>query len=368
MVDVCERREREPAALPATIPHPTLKPHLTETGLPSSFPHGASLTAEPPPLASEVPPHSYLDPEETNTDETSAPQAPTDEELMKSAEFRHTFWTTTRERVLRVLRRTEPNQAARFDDCGKAAWVLRRTDVLGEYRIVCNRCHSRWCLACTGERRRSAAMKLQDFLRKDRRNQVRLLTLTLRTNDQPLGTEIDRLWTSFRRFRTCKAVRDAFQGGLAVLELTYSDKADGWHPHLHIVFHGRFLPQQLASREWHRITQDSYIVDVRALRGEGAVGYVCKYLGKSLSNKVLRNEDLLEVAITELKGRRTYATFGTWRQLKLSEPPDLVGTWEPLAPLTTILHNAASGDPGAREILTILRRSRHEPLDNPDSS
>ena len=71
------------------------------------------------------------------------------------------------------------------------------------------------------------------------------------------------------------------EGAVYTLELT--NKGNGWHPHCHMIALAASEPSQEAlSAEWHRITGDSFIVDVRPIVGDPSEGFmeVFKYAVK----------------------------------------------------------------------------------------
>jgi hypothetical protein len=65
------------------------------------------------------------------------------------------------------------------------------------------------------------------------------------------------------------------------------------------------MSQGELSAEWHHVTRDSYIVDVRLVRDRGAVAnYVVKYAAKPLSSSFLNRPNQLPEAIGAMAGRR----------------------------------------------------------------
>jgi len=139
------------------------------------------------------------------------------------------------------------------------------------------------------------------------------------------------------------------------LEITRNGTTGLWHPHVHLIVEGRYLPVGELSRRWLAVTGDSPIVDIRLVRNDAAVArYVAKYLCKTVPAAVIRDPDSLDTAMTALKGRRTIATFGRWRGFDLdAAPPDEI--WDCVAPLDAILADARAGDAAARAILAQLR-------------
>ena len=281
--------------------------------------------------------------------------------------FRHSFWRRRRAATRDALLRQGASSAAlqRFDDCGTAAWILRDPDNPDVHRLATNRCRHRWCEACAGDRRRIIVRNLQSKLPTD---DLRLLTLTLKSAPGDLRPQLDRLYDSFRTFRRHRDIRDRMTGGIYFLELTYNERTACWHPHLHVLFGGFYLPHALAKQTWLDLTGDSFIVDVRRLRDRrGAASYVAKYASKSVSASVWAHPRRLDQAIAALDRRRTFQTFGTWQQLHLSRAdPDGV-EWEVVCTLADLITQARAGDPNARRTLTGLAANHHlEALDLSD--
>jgi hypothetical protein len=184
------------------------------------------------------------------------------------------------------------------------------------HRILTVMCHDRFCTPCARRR----AFKIQECVKmhiKGRR--CRFMTLTLKGDKKAkLSDTIDRLYTGFRYLRS-HPIWDGVDGGAAMLELKYNDKNHHWHPHLHILVEGRFLPQAELSDAWRSITKDSHIVDIRDARDDGAASYVAKYATKPLSTSYCHIPELLDECIEAIKGRRMILTFGTWYGTRLTE-------------------------------------------------
>lgn len=123
----------------------------------------------------------------------------------------------------------------------------------------------------------------------------------------------------------CKA-----QGAVYTLELT--NKGNGWHPHCHMIALAASAPSQSdLSAEWHRITGDSMIVDVRPITGDPSEGFmeVFKYAVKFSDLTLADNWQ----AAQTLKGKRLLASFGLFRGVQipesmLDEPLDELPYWD----------------------------------------
>jgi len=278
--------------------------------------------------------------------------------------FRHSFWRERRQATYHVLHDLAARgaipaaRAQAFAACGRHATVLRHRTERHRYRVACWKCHDRLCEACQTERRRILCRNLMRQLAD--RGRIRLLTLTLRSSDHPLSQQIDRIYDCFRQFRRDPRIRPKMDGGLAFLELTRNEQTGLWHPHLHVLFTGDFLPHRLARAVWEHVTQDSYIVDVRSLTTpKSAATYVAKYASKALSPRVWRDPNALAEAALALCGRRTFLAFGSWTKMSLSRPDptdDTADDWEEVGTLAEILTRANAGDEDARAIVRALRR------------
>jgi len=267
--------------------------------------------------------------------------------------FRHSGWQADRDRVYdaMVAVGTGASRLLRFAMCGAFAWVMRSADDPAVLRIAGNYCHDRHCIPCARAKAATVAGNLRAQV-GDRPH--RFITLTLRSTTDTLTEQVSRLYKCFAKLRRRSCWSDRIKGGAAFLELTYNHERGCWHPHLHVVADGAYLPQQELSSEWLQVTGDSYIVDVRLIRGKDqCLDYVTKYASKGFGHDVIAHRDALEAAIVALRGRRLCLTFGTWRGVCLTaQPPD--GDWLPLAPLGEIIVRAHDGDQWAQAVLANL--------------
>lgn len=318
-----------------------------------------------PPSAS---PPTLLDPDETTPLPHTAPPPAVGHSLVTSRSraralltaqppadrFRHSAWTVKREKVLacHLARALPEDRISRYVGCGANAWVMRSTDGHDRYKVVCDRCKDRWCDACAAERRRTICRNLRESLPSGR---LRLLTLTLRSSDTPLAGQVDRIYHSFRRLRRSSTIKKYITGGISFLELTYNTERQQWHPHLHVICTGTFIPQNVVREAWHKITGDSWIVDVRMIRdSDHAANYVAKYASKAISPGIWTRDDIFLEAMTTLEGRKLFCTFGILSKLKLSSKPADDCGWQTVDTLKVLLLKAQRGDTDAIAILEHL--------------
>ena len=291
-------------------------------------------------------------------------------------EFAHSGWAQTRRLIDAAMGRTMQtrNRRTRFRGCGSGAWVYVNQGNADDYRVKANWCHDRFCMVCGAARARHIAAKTREALAAQK---PLFITLTIADTSKGLSEAITRLYRGFRILRQTDLWQNAIKGGIAFLEVKYSDRANRWHPHLHILAPGRFLDKYTLSDTWRGITRDSFIVDVeRCAQIDKACNYVCKYASKPMSPTFLTSPNLADEAVIALAGRRLVFTFGDWRknvQLNEEAPPDeecVLVTFQPLGPLADFRTAAARGDGRAIHILEILERRRkaHAPTHGPPAS
>jgi len=228
---------------------------------------------------------------------------------------------------------------------------MRAKDEAGRLAVHADLCHDRFCLPCMNARGRVVAANLKARIG---RHPHRLITLTVRGKNEPLSQLLSHLYRSFVRLRRSAVWKDCVQGGVVVCEVTWAEGSGSWHPHLHIIASGTYLPKQVLSDAWLLATGDSYIVDLKLIRGvDKCVSYVTKYVSKPLSATYIRKPDLLQEAIKALSGRRLCTTIGTWRGVPLYAT-DTDTEWEVVGKLSEIRAQAKAGNDTARTVLASL--------------
>lgn len=265
--------------------------------------------------------------------------------------FRHSFWRDRRRKAFAALKSTHMSEKRilRFEQCGSDSWVYQSKEPEPRYRIRANKCRDRICEACNRDKRTTIS---QNLARQLPNQYLRLLTLTLKSTDEPLEKQIQRLISSFRRLRHSAPMRKRIHGGIYFLELTINSATALWHPHLHCICTGLFLPVHTVRSQWLKITKDSFICDVRFIKNPAvAAGYITKYASKTINTAVWNSPDHLQEALIALQSVRSFQTFGNMKQLNLSKPPPDDAEWIPLKPLGEIIFEANRGDPTAVKIL-----------------
>lgn len=314
-----------------------------------------------PGLTSLVPPDLSLHP-------TFPPEAafhPTTND--QDVHFRHSGWLRDRRRVWDALRTVFPNstRTQRFASCGSNAWVIRDEENPERVAIVSDHCRDRFCRPCAGFRGRVIAHNVADYLRN---RPYRFVTITIKTTGLTLKEGVDKLYRCFGLLRRSKLWTSKVAGGCAVCEVLPRAGGTEWHPHLHVITEGKYLPVQPLRKLWMQITGDSFIIDIgMGQDANAAAAYVSKYITKPFDDGTTRNPARLKEAIEALHGRRLVATFGSWRGQKLTQfHPS--GIWVKVIPLFQLRYAAEHGDVDAQALYDVLVNvGPHRNLPRPDT-
>ena len=183
-------------------------------------------------------------------------------------------------------------------------------DVEGKAQLSMGRCRDRLCPSCSMFRGVEAANKTHEIVKL--MDAPRFLTLTVKHNDMPLRAQVDRLMVFFRELRKTRFWREKVTGGVYALELTLNPEKKQWHPHIHAVIDGKFIPHPALKAIWNEITGDSHIVHLRAVQSRRQIAkYIADYLAKPPDMSRWSNKHIREFA-TALHSRRMINTFGCY--------------------------------------------------------
>jgi hypothetical protein len=172
----------------------------------------------------------------------------------------------------------------------------------------------------------------------------KFLTLTLKHNTASLAKQIDALYGFFKELKRRPWFKKRLKGGVWFFQVKLSEADSLWHPHLHILFEGRFLPHAELSAKWKEITHGSSVVDIRAVTNpRKAAEYVARYAAAPCELADLDLQGAVDV-VSALFSRRIVGTFGTGRSIKLTAmPPPDAADWEPMGSFGLIMHGADIG-------------------------
>jgi len=362
----------------ATPPPPLpLAPKVVIPPTSPSHPHGSPdcRTHLPPPGGNSPPPEASRPSNSLDTQESSVRRdfdawlhekgdkaeffyEPALDTTSHSARFRHSGWAVFRKKIWESMIRTgqTPSRRRAFGECGSYSWTEQNVYKHDEFRFRHNHCHDRLCTPCANARSQRITAALLQVIGDQ---PVSFITLTLCGRGETLSDLIDRLFKHFRALRLHPTWADKVRGGAAFIEVKWSDKAQRWHPHLHIIADASFINQGELSDVWRGISKDSFIVDIRRVKNPQVTGhYVTKYASKPINSSFINEPERLDEALKSLKGRRLCLCFGTWYHTPLNgaedEEFDLEQDhkdWKMFCDLETLLQRACSGESHAISVL-----------------
>lgn len=226
--------------------------------------------------------------------------------------------------------------ADRLDNCSRQAWFFRNTKT-NQIRVAANRCNLRWCPICAKARRFTISEAVGQYLLKCQGK--RFITLTLKNSATPLAGQVDLLYMYFGYLRKKKLWKDNVRGGIWFFQITRNHTTGEWHPHLHVLVDSKWIEQKELSDQWLAITKNSYIVDIKRVKGDKkAAEYVARYGSRpgTLDGKSLAEGKEM---ITALHSRRLIGCFGTAKGLKFKpEPPADKDDWENVGSWFSVRH------------------------------
>lgn len=246
--------------------------------------------------------------------------------------FRHRRWEAERAAVYQALvTSTEDLDRKRAD---RILWcnacpILFATDN-GDVRTGSRYCRDRLCPLCNARRADEITRKITAMVQSA--PTCRFLTLTLKSSDRPLAEQLDELVASWRRLRQRRSWREHVRSAVGTIEVTWSEERKQWHPHLHILFDGRYWEQRSISEEWCEASGGSRVVDVRAVPDrQRSVRYIAKYAAKPARLGELDATQIREWSHA-VHRRRMVVAVGAWSKFKADVTEEL----EPLPKQKTV--------------------------------
>lgn len=246
-----------------------------------------------------------------------------------------------------------------LENCRSLAWFVRHIDS-GDVRVAANSCHLRWCPICSDSRRSYISHSVASWV--EEQAHPKFLTLTLKHSNAPLDHQVDHLYRFFRSLRKRKDFSNSVPGGFWFFQIKKSKQSGQWHPHLHCLISGKYIPHSRLVSMWKDITFNSTVVDIRPIRDPAkASNDAARYAACPGSLAGLSFHDALEL-VECMHGRRICGTWGTARSVSLRAPscPDrekweTVGSWDTVCKLS-------ANSPEAKAILWAWQNKK--PLDS----
>lgn len=232
--------------------------------------------------------------------------------------------------------------------CRRYAWFAREVET-GRVLVASNSCRLRWCPICSKARGYYIVSNVIPWA--EHQKTIRFMTLTLKHSSEPLPGQINRLYTAFKKLRTDKQFKTYCTGGIWFFQVVKSKDGESWHPHLHCLVTGKYIPTDWLSRKWLAVTGSSKIVKLQAVKNpDKAAEYVARYSARPVELSDYEFEERLLI-FEAFHGRRLAGTWGKARTVSLSPPRKVeenkyerLGSWD-------LIHELSKTEPVALSIL-----------------
>lgn len=229
----------------------------------------------------------------------------------------------------------EKGYREKLDDCRSRAWFVRNKDT-GDVRVAAKQCRLRWCFHCSEAKQQFITNAISPWWKAAK--EPKLLTLTIKSNDDPLSVQTKFLYHCFTKLRQRKFVKDKIRGGVWFYQVTYNKETRQWHPHIHVLIDSPYLDHSELKVAWKKITMGSTIVHIRLVHDpEKTLAHNARYAARPvalLSIPEYRWGEMFEA----FDGRRICGTFGTAKEISMRpQKPDDSDKWVSVGGFKTVL-------------------------------
>lgn len=219
--------------------------------------------------------------------------------------------------------------STRLQLCRKYAFFVQNKHT-NKLRIQSSRCKLRWCPICRDVSRMIVTKATEEWLCVQ--EYPKMITFTLKHSDDPLNLQIKRIYAAFKKVRTRAVFKNNVTGGIWFFQLKFNHTTEQWHPHIHCLVAGKFIPHNKIKSAWFKITGDSKIVDIRPVKDlEGCATEVARYATSPADITAVDLERALDIYYAT-KHRRICGSWGTAKSITLKPtPPDDNDSWTKVA-------------------------------------
>lgn len=145
--------------------------------------------------------------------------------------------------------------ASRINLCGSSILMLRSTEFENSTLAIPARCNSVACPHCARLISQERAMSVLEVLQNHKNPQnLRMMTLTVQNCPRNgLKNAVSALHGAFKTFRDTKGRahwKRYVDGYIWNLEVSFNHKNSSWHPHIHLIYDGKFWPEKELKQAW----------------------------------------------------------------------------------------------------------------------
>lgn len=215
----------------------------------------------------------------------------------------------------RIFKNTDSTKPKRCLDCGtELIFKYFQDDTLKLYNA--NFCKIRLCPMCSWRKSLKIfgqVSKIFDEMEKEKEYEYLFLSLTMKNcSPNELKNDISHILKSFKRMTRYKEFDNAILGSFRSLEVTYNQKTNEFHPHLHVLlvvsnsyFSGyQYIKQKQWVDLWKKALGVDYkpMVDIRKIHNSNSkvIAEVSKYAVKSSDIIIKDANGVIDVAKTDI--------------------------------------------------------------------
>ena len=283
-------------------------------------------------------------------------------------------------RIANVVECYDKYKAAQLRDCGTHL-TFNKSSVGNLTLTHANFCRIRICPMCTWRRTLKLGLQMQaNYAVQIQRGYKHIfLTLTVKNvSAADLSSTLDDIMASTDRMHKLTAFNTSIVGYFRALEVTYNERQNTYHPHLHYIltvpadyydYTGKNLTQAQMADMWRKSMRLDYdpMINVKRIEPRGdngmthAVAETAKYPLKATNILELRSRkrqvQVCETIDNALKSRRLIAFGGVTRQIRAElKQSDLEDE------LVNLADDAVSDD-SVREIIYVWRNGLYLPIE-----
>jgi len=212
------------------------------------------------------------------------------------------------------------NAARRMAFCGTGARFAMDVDHRHIVPFI-TRCRHPMCPFCSRKRTSVVATQIKDLM--THMPTPRHIVLTVKSRTTPLALQLQDLRRWFAKLRRSKLWKQNVIGGVYTVETTIEKDSGLWHPHLHIIYDGKYMPVKALQHVWHAITGNSFIVWIAQVYDRaGAANELAKYIGKPQKVEQWTIDQVKQYAIAIIHSRMVQ-TFGNCHGKKVEDKDEI---------------------------------------------
>ena len=235
----------------------------------------------------------------------------------------------TKEKLIKLgLKHFTEKTLDRILGCGNFVESVSTTDLSKGKVVRAMRCKNRFCPIClaTTSRKRGYILGIVLQALKERLNYDFLfLTLTVpNVNGNQLLEELQKQYKAIKRFVQRKEFKKISKGYIRKTEITYNEKRDDYHPHIHLLIavdsnyftRENYVNQKVWLKIWRECKKNKSITQVHITKADSSsYRELAKYEAKDLEY-LNYGEKVFDVFYKALAGRKTMTYNGCFQEHK----------------------------------------------------